>query len=525
MPGREPERKPTEVPMADSKDATVTLPETTTMRAKYTTEEEEVYTASCIEVRIAEEVKYRTDGTPCSEGKWNGTCFQGQCVQTYLSRDRIEWDDDTGDGSLCPDYELSTTMDGAVTECAYSCVEGPAVYYVDVLNGMLCAESDHAKGLCIDGSCDISQPITLAQVYKPRPPKTRGELPVRRTTLGFSPSQDASPANNLPTAKPTGMTLNNEADGTLLTGSSTAQHRNTAADASEISVVNSGSSTTSNYLLTLAKSTRTSSEIEKAVYSTNMTRERGFTRELNASVHPISATTAVMLFASGMPLQERDPNKEKIKVTASVAATQQIYDTQITNSKVKSHSSHGGLASTLAYKSKEPHEPWPGNVLLTTKRYNAHPSIARNTASDGILGSTERNVERVGTSSKAGGSSLYSNYGGISAATLTAQAGRTDGMGPSSEFVHQMASTERASSTTLSTKEGTGQSGLWRTTPQREYDGQVGDTQEMRRPSRLPYVIFTDFFHKFAMTEVPAWAGTPSKVKQANATRQQFRKR
>lgn len=173
-------QRTTQQPLVGGKGSTSALPVSESLL-----EDEVAFTESCSQFAEGQKkVKSETDGTPCEEGKSHGSCFLGQCVGAFQIMNKIYPEDETH-GNLCSGYKLNTTTDGAVMDCSYWCIAGQNKYSVDILDGTLCAESDADKGLCMEGSCDVSQPPELA-VSEAR---ERDQEQVRRTT-GMPQHQD-----------------------------------------------------------------------------------------------------------------------------------------------------------------------------------------------------------------------------------------------------------------------------------------------------------------------------------------------
>ncbi|XP_037565912.1 uncharacterized protein LOC119445701 isoform X1 [Dermacentor silvarum] len=181
-------QRTTQQPLVGGKGSTSALPVSESLPEVSWTKrkkDEVVFTDSCSQFDEGQKkVKTETDGTPCEEGKSHGSCFHGQCVGAFQIMNKIYPEDETH-GNLCSGYKLNRTTDGAVMDCSYWCIAGPNKYSVDILDGTLCADSDADKGLCMEGSCDVSQ--------SPKPAVSkageRDQEQVRRTT-GMPQHQD-----------------------------------------------------------------------------------------------------------------------------------------------------------------------------------------------------------------------------------------------------------------------------------------------------------------------------------------------
>lgn len=179
-------QRTTQQPLVRWKGSTTALPVSESLA-----EDEVAFTDSCSQLDAGQKkAKSETDGTPCKEGKSHGSCFHGQCVGAFEIMNKL-YRENERHGNLCSGYKLNTTMDGAVMDCSYWCIAGQYKYSVDILDGTLCAGTDADKGLCMEGSCDVSQPLNLAVIYRYRGSNAgeRDQEQVRRMT-GTSQHQD-----------------------------------------------------------------------------------------------------------------------------------------------------------------------------------------------------------------------------------------------------------------------------------------------------------------------------------------------
>lgn len=212
--------------------------------AKDTGQEEVALNESCSRFDEGQKkVKNEADGTPCKEGKSHGSCFLGQCVGAFSFMNNI-YQDDESYGDLCSQYKLKTTMDGAVMDCSYWCIEGRNEYSVDLLDRTFCAGSDTDRGLCMEGSCDMSQPLNTTLMHRYRETKP-GERARGSTTPKISTKQGVSFGNNASTVHFIEPTMRSSETGDpVYSGRSTPQHGNIATNPGVLSTASTESAMT-----------------------------------------------------------------------------------------------------------------------------------------------------------------------------------------------------------------------------------------------------------------------------------------
>nr|XP_050029124.1 uncharacterized protein LOC126525109 isoform X2 [Dermacentor andersoni] len=264
-------------------------------------------------------VRNEADGTTCKKGNSHGSCFLGQCVGAFAFMNNI-YQDDASNGDLCSEYKVKTTRDGAVMDCSYWCIEGRNEYSVDLLDRTFCAGSDTDRGLCMEGSCNTSQPLSMALMHRYRETKP-GERARGSTTQKISTKQGVSVGSNASTVQFIEPNIRSSEIGYPdYSGRSTPQYGNFGTSTGVLSTVATESAMTVEHSHSALPLTMTPAVSKSTTYK-NLAAERTFYVEHympTQSEYTVPATTLDMTSVVGQEASYRGKEKRTESTTRVV---------------------------------------------------------------------------------------------------------------------------------------------------------------------------------------------------------------
>ncbi|XP_050029124.2 uncharacterized protein [Dermacentor andersoni] len=443
------------------------------------------------------------------------------------------YQDDASNGVLCSEYKVKTTMDGAVMDCSYWCIDGRNEYSVDLLDRTFCAGSDTNRGLCMEGSCDMSQPLNMALMHRYRETKP-GERARGSTTPKISTKQGVSVGNNASTVQFIEPNIRSSEIGyPVYSGRSTPQHGNIATNTGVLGTVATESVMSVEHSHSALTLTMTPAVSKSTAYK-NIAAERTFYVEQympTQSEYAIPATTLDTTSVVGQNVSYRGKD-ERTESTTRIVEIEGVNIPDVPEVEMTFTSKQSGFATTVATNAR----------AIDTSQYQN--SLTRVVDTDHVSSSgpkikNEFHLETSITSPSQPVTDTYShetastNPSSSEIMTLTTSNFLSNEM----EEVHKLPEYryETTPSTPWSkvplTKQGTESRGnsttrlektTYRTTANphsmarersafthahnpltshnAESEPEGPGSDEIEHSRRYPYVIFTDFFYKFATT-------------------------
>ncbi|XP_075542581.1 uncharacterized protein LOC142576363 isoform X2 [Dermacentor variabilis] len=259
------------------------------------------------------------------------------------------YQDDESNGDLCSEYKLKTTMDGAVMDCSYWCIEGRNEYSVDLLDRTFCAGSDTDRGLCMEGSCDMSQPLNMALMHRYRETKP-GERARGSTTPKISTKLGVSVGNNASTVQFIEPNIRSSEIGyPAYSGRFTPQQGNIATNTGVLSTLATESAMTVEHSHSALALTMTPAVSKPTTYK-NIAAERTFYVEHympTQSEYAVPATTLDTTSVVGREASYRG-KEERTESTTRVVGIEEVNIPDPPEVEMTFISNQSGFATTVA---------------------------------------------------------------------------------------------------------------------------------------------------------------------------------